>query len=555
MAVAAERIKQQTDTFDWDIAEVQFVQDRLVDLASETNLHERPPESEIYGRSLSTPHRFGAFAVGKVASEVVHSPEAQQARVEFYTSVEEGFGTDVELGGGLEVRDFDKRPTIEGRVMAKDLKTPVSDMTRAGLKCAVETAKKDKRFKRQLIRSIWDDRNALIIDDMVQGKTGYNTRIVPTLFPEEGAEESGSAYWRGVGYVPHLKRGFIQLYYACEDGLMSGSLSFDGSDIGRLREVFSKYGVNIPKDETTDNCLQYAITGTLSEEDAKELALELADQLADPKYKKTTNTVEVTSDHRAVMDTVFDESYVHACESLFQGRQTPETRGLVLQLADNAEHFNSDYRDALYRMRSNRDRFTDGDWIVLHELLVYSTIEMMRALHLQATEPGIKGASFYNAEYLDVAYLQSLDQASFQSALGGFGAEGARNNRIYSACGLAISPGETGNSGDSPQRAFGGTAESSGKKWMSCPYCPAKVFDDPCAKILCCPKCKAKVVNGHVVDKGDGGRKARAKQAAERKQKAELAKQVNTVYQEKGLTPEVLDQKPQAASRVAPAYN
>lgn len=432
-------------------------------VAAETIERTRPPEAEIYGRSLGTVYRLGACAVGKTASEIISSPEAQQARAEFYTSVEEGFGTDSEFGGGLEVRDFDTRPVIDGRVMAKDLKTPVSGMTEAGLVCAeskyAEEAAQpnsDRRFLPQLIRSHWDHQNALIVDKMARSETDYNTRIVASPYPEEAAAESGNDYWRDIGYVPHLRRGFVQFYYAGEGGVVSGSLSFDGSDKRRLRELFGKYGVDIPEVETTDNWLQYAITDTLPEAEARELAMELANQAGDPQYNKTTNTVEVTSDHRAIMDTVFNESYVHICESHFAGRQTPATRKLVFELADKAHHFNSRYSDALYNMRSSGERFTDDDLIVLHELLVYSTIEMMRALHIQAMEPGFKGGNFYYAGHLDAAYLQALDQASFQNALSSFGAEGARNNRTYSACGLAISPGETGNSGESPQRAFGG---------------------------------------------------------------------------------------------------
>jgi hypothetical protein len=399
--------------------------------------------------------------IGKTVSETIHSPEAAQARAEFYTSVEEGFGTDSELGGGLEVRDFDVRPVISGRVMAKDRKTAVSDMTEAGLTCAtekarLETANEDYRFMPQLTRSKWDHKNAKIVDNMARGETAYNTRIVVSPYPEEAVAESGDAYWQGIGYVPHLKRGFVQVYHVTDEGLIAGSLSFDGSDKGRLRELFGKYGIDIPEAEITDNWLQYAITDTLSETEAKELATEIANQAGDPAYNKTTNTVEVTGDHRTIMDTVFDESYVHICESLAQGCQTPAARKLVFQLADKAGHFNSHYANALYGMRANGDRFTDDDSIVLHELLVYSTIEMMRALHLQATEPGIKSDSFYSAEYLDIAYLQSLDASSFQNMLGGFGADGARNNRTYSACGLAISPGETGNFGENPQHAFGG---------------------------------------------------------------------------------------------------
>jgi hypothetical protein len=53
--------------------------------------------------------------------------------------------------------------------------------------------------------------------------------------------------------------------------------------------------------------------------------------------------------------------------------------------------------------------------------------------------------------------------------------------------------------------------KSSSKKYMKCPHCTARVYADPCAKILSCWDCSAKVVNGNVVSTGDGGSSARAK--------------------------------------------
>lgn len=417
----------------------------------------RSPKSEIYGRSLSTIHRLGTYIVENAAADldVASSPEAAQARVEFYTSVEEGFGTDPELGGGLEVRDFDSRPVTGGKVMAKDLKTSVSDMTEAGLVCAQEKVDRekrdgDRRFAPQLTRSHWDHENALIVDKMARGETDYNTRIVVSPFPEEAAAMSGDAYWRGIGYVPSLRRGFVQLYYASGGEVVTGSLSFDGSDKERLREIFCEHGIDIPETEITDNWLQYAITGNLSEQAAKALATRIADEAADPAYEKTTNTVEVTGEHREIMDTVFNESYVQACESLVRGYQTAAARTLILQLADKAGFFNQRYSDALYRMRVSKDRFSDDDMASVHDLLVYSTIEMMRALHLQKTHAG-SGAIEFDAEY-----LQALDAESFQYLLGGFAADGAMNNRGYSACGLEIALGGSNSLTDNPQAAFGG---------------------------------------------------------------------------------------------------
>lgn len=455
MAATAEMLTARPQPTDYD-RQFSDITSHLDDVFCDVT---RAPESEIYGRSLSTIHRMGALMIGKPVVEVVSSPEAAQARVEFYTSVEEGFGTDVQLGGGLEVRDFDKRPVINGRVMSKDLKTSVSDMTEAGLICAEATAETDHRFLPQLTRSKWDHENACIVDKMARGETSYNTRIVVSPFPEEAAAQSGSEYWRDIGYVPHLKRGFVQLYHVGSGEVITGSLSFDGSDKQKLRQVFSEYGIEIPEGELTDNWLQYAVTDTLSQDQAKAFATTIADRAGSERYKKNTNTVSVTHEYRSLMDQVFDESYIHICESQFRGYQTEAARGLILQLTDKAQHFNQRYQAALYKMRSDKNQFSDDDTAILHELLVYSTIEMMRALHIGRTE---LPHEYTEANYQlapNLAHLLAIDASAFQGMLSGFGAEGAKNNRAYSACGLSIAPGEGNNSPGDPQGVFGGNMQ------------------------------------------------------------------------------------------------
>lgn len=71
--------------------------------------------------------------------------------------------------------------------------------------------------------------------------------------------------------------------------------------------------------------------------------------------------------------------------------------------------------------------------------------------------------------------------------------------------------------GEKPGEDSGdGGEEKSEKKWMNCPHCKAKVFDDPCAKVLSCWDCKAMVVNGSVISKGNGGSRKRKEKARER---------------------------------------
>ncbi len=77
-------------------------------------------------------------------------------------------------------------------------------------------------------------------------------------------------------------------------------------------------------------------------------------------------------------------------------------------------------------------------------------------------------------------------------------------------------------------------AEKSEKKWMNCPHCKARVFDDPCARVLACWDCRAKVVNGRVMSKGDGGSRHRAEeqQALAAKETQERALKLRTLSME-----------------------
>lgn len=447
--------------------EAQEMEDRAIE-----DFHSA--QNETYGRSLSAIRSLGRVAAAESYRIAVNSPEASQARVEFFTSVEEGFGTDSELGRGLEVRDFDHRPVIDGHIVSKDPNRSVVSMTFDGLKCAQEKYKEESalgnhNFKSQLIRSFWDHDNAQKCDQMARGKTDYNTRIVVSPYPEEAHLVTGGKYWGDLGYVPHLRRGFVQIYYSGPDGLVAGSLSFDGSNKARLREVFAKHGVNIPEEEVTDNWLKYAITGEFTEKQAKAIALELADDAADPSMRKNTNTVDVTAKYSDIMNSVFDKSYVLACQSMTVGKQVPGIRNLIQEYVNNSAHFNARYKKALAGMQSYPDKFTEDDMVVMHELLVYSTIEMMRAIHVEARSGDNlndveKGYYHYDAH---TEYIRSaMASGQLDQAIGGFSGIGASNNRGYSACGLSISPGEEASNGaDGPQSAFGGAESRERLSW------------------------------------------------------------------------------------------
>lgn len=398
---------------------------------------------ETYGRSLSTMRSVGESRVLRRLASIgrrifgrrqsldeLHSPAEQQGFVEFRTSVAEGYGTDRALGNNLEVRDFDELSVINGLVMAKDMSRAVSEMTGNGLICGKEELLRNPWFAPQYVRSEWDHRNALSVDSMARRETWYNTRLIVSPFVEEAVEESGEEKWGHIGYVPHLKRGFVQLFHTLGNGkILTGSLSFDGSNKQRLLEIFNtRLSAEIPEETRTDDWLRYALTGVFTDRQAKEFAIELADMLADSRYSKSSNTVDITDQYGELIQKAFDESYVHACESLVLGRQTRKLRRVIKKLNKHAGAYNLHYQEELQKLRKSHG-FDEAAAATLHELLVYSTIEMVRSMH-------------QNGLSSEKAVLLMNGNNDFIGALSEFGATGAEEGRDYFACGLSISPGE-----------------------------------------------------------------------------------------------------------------
>lgn len=91
-------------------------------------------------------------------------------------------------------------------------------------------------------------------------------------------------------------------------------------------------------------------------------------------------------------------------------------------------------------------------------------------------------------------------QREVQSAYSTLSARG----EILFGCGGSISDEESllaASSKDVFERIFG--------RKMSCPYCGATQYGDPCSPNQSCGECKAEVVNGRIKSKGNGGKKAK----------------------------------------------
>lgn len=85
----------------------------------------------------------------------------------------------------------------------------------------------------------------------------------------------------------------------------------------------------------------------------------------------------------------------------------------------------------------------------------------------------------------------------------------AARGEVLFGCGGSISGEEAllaASSKDVFEKIFG--------KKMSCPFCGATQYGDPCSANQLCSECNAEVVNGRVVSRGNGGKKSKKKQKA-----------------------------------------
>lgn len=222
-------------------------------------------------------------------------------------------------------------------------------------------------------------------------------------------------------------------------------------------------------------------------------------------------------------------AYVQECEARTQ--QFDEVvQQVTAQLIKEAHAFTSPL-EAILRLDELSERFC-VKYAVSHDHVNAAVFGPQAAMHIEE-------ARFFAERGEEDRALDSLRKA--------------QNTANSGSCPLF-----TGNAQQERDSDKGGSpsqTEAPGKKkWMKCPHCGTKVFDDPCATVLSCWDCSALVVNGKVKSTGNGGSKARRarKEAAEAKRReAELAAQAEAAFEEAGITEEASEEKaskPQAQS-------
>lgn len=419
-----------------------------------------------YALSMNRLYAVGRLVLDETVDPIELINSQNQLRAEFDTSLSEMLKSDAEFGRGLEITRFEHYDVTQGRTVSHDGITPVVTMLQNGYNASASSMQEDSRMETQATRDWWDLQNAHEVDAMVSGKRKYNTRIVASLLPEEAIERDGEQYWRNMGYFPDTKTAFFQLYHVAEDGsLLAGTLSVDAADKDSMRELWAAAGIDIPEDESTDNWLQYAITDTLTTEQAKALTTHLRQkhyQNVNHVPTKPASIEEVLRVNADVVDQSFHRLHLPLSESLARGEKTEPIRWLVEGFLQNSYQFDAKARAELIRT-CNQKSFDDADGRVVYKLIMYATAEEIRKSLPLATSTQLDLSSVLRQEidrrYTPGGYVlqQPFVNQIIQSALVGVSAK-----RSYGACGSSIQFGsnEMGRleTDLNSQAAFGGKA-------------------------------------------------------------------------------------------------
>ncbi len=226
------------------------------------------------------------------------------------------------------------------------------------------------------------------------------------------------------------------------------------------------------------------------------------------------------------IDTIV-EMYDRAVGDTFYGEAKPVQDYVQYGQAclDRAESFDSIVEIITNQLLSEAAAFaTPMDAIMrLDELSQWYGVK--RAVNDVSIDAAVFGQQ--SALHINQARLahEQGDEAGLDRAI-----RSAQATASSSSCPLAKSMFEKVQQADDTNNSEG--AESTGKrKWMKCPHCDAKVYDDPCARVLACWDCHALVVNGKVCSTGNGGtkkRKEERRQAASAEHQKHVAQPTTT---------------------------
>ncbi len=479
-----------------------------------------------YAHSTSTIHYLGEAAVRGLSSYERHRDLAYD---DFRTAVVEMINSDEEFGKHLDVENGGVHAVVDGRARSHTGR-PMVEVIRKGAIASRKLALQDPVYESQAVRDECDVPVAEWADTLQVGETLVGVSMAPL-----GDLQQYPAAYKQLGYAELL---YIQAFVRTEDAIRTFSFSADASRPDAWRQVLARHGMVIPEDESDNTWLRHAMVTELSEAETPAFLQTLRGEYYQSigQTGKRLSATEYANQHDELLQTIFDTYYVPMAEANYLGQNNQTMRDFAGALLDrDIKQLEPSIRRQLIRI-NNAQRFDDESTKTMDKLIRYAAAEQLRKGISHFVSSNHQSPRLRQYENLPSSMASPvIDPLRLHQMLAGNVQAGAVAGREYLGC--AGNVNLTGNSSDSngenagrnPQEAYGGRSgeesEAGGKRYMSCPYCSATVYGDPCAKRLACPDCRALVLNGKVVSTGDGGSRARAVQAkeAERARRAKAA--------------------------------
>ena len=427
-------------------------------------------QTSEYALSIERLRTVGGFAVARsidIPEEIQILPEGMadvnQLRAEFDTSLAEMLKSDDILGQNRQITRFDEQEVINGYVLALDGKTTMQTMLDNGRKTSARLAKTDDRMKTQNIRDEHDYDNLFDVEKMIAGERPYNTKIVASLLPQEAVDRDGVEHWQSMGYFIPTKTAFLQMYHVNKEGkLITGTLTVDMADKTSMRKLWEKIGVIVPTNESSDNWLKYAFTGTMTEEASKEFVKSLREKhnaLTGHAPEEVESIENRISDNKDIVDQAFNELQLSLALATKTKLKTPTIQNLLERFSSYSLQLKPELRNGLIRAL-NKESFDNQDVRLAYKLIMYSTVEMIRdrkndnVISLLKPSPHM----VYNQLHellTDHIYAYEFIQRSVLA-----GINGINQQRVYIACNFEFNfNGDPKDGLPLPQGVFGGNAK------------------------------------------------------------------------------------------------
>lgn len=436
-------------------------------------------QNEIHGMSLRATRKLGHLANRLTSEDLNEHQLSHQAKGEFESRVFEGLSTDKEYGEKLRVTEFGHLPVMGGKVMVPDEQgwVSIAETLQNGCDSAETEAWEDPRKWTHFNRALNDAHNGFEVDEMVSGNRDYNTRLVPSCEPVEAIQKDGAKYWKDQGLVDGLC--YFRLDHYSGDQLMTGALSFYARDKAIIRDVFERYGVEIPEDTPADDYIKYAITTNFeTEEEAETFARDIREACDQSTGTQKADTVDGLRLNQSVIDSVFDEMCVPVAQSLDTRKKNERTHEIAKSFLDNSGHHGPEFRRGLIKI-CNSESFDDDDMRLMQQLIDYSAIETLRS----AIKPNDAQADQLEWSRITMPVHDHRGLERFFMEMSMMADTGAMMDRSYSSCGGGIDiAGKKGMPGDLPENsqseAYGSKVcnkEVKNGDSVKCPHCYKRV--------------------------------------------------------------------------------